>query len=763
MAEELEAFRISYRWNELTETERTRLGLILPGGLSVQLVAYSDLRFSGIFGQSVLVFTDKELLVEEDGKIKRSISLENIEAVYCGDFVGNGVLGVTTRDDDRIELIRYSRTLSEAFSSLAEDVNNELGVEKQKAEDSNEEAARISGAKEKREAYRCPQCGHPLQYPSDPCPFCTSKRKILRRLFLYLTGHKRLMVLGILTSIAVVAVNLSQPILVRLLIDKVLNEVDLPLETRIFRVWILVGVFFALIVLRFFVQYIRINAAGKLAAQVVMDLRKDLFRSLQRLSLSYYDSEHTGRIMSKVLSDTRQVQQFVVQGLQMMVVHLLMVIGIPLIMFIEHWQLALIALLPIPFAVYLGRMFSQRFKSEFRTLKRRFASLSAAVSDTVSGIRVVKSFSSEDREVRLFDGKARDIYDSHRSVAGIRAIFNPSVLFIMTLGSLIVWLMGGRWVILGVGGLTAGMLIQFISYMNQLYNPVQQLIQLTEVLQQSATSAERVFSIMDMPSDVGDRKDAKKVEKVDGLIEVQNVSFKYGDSNRVLRDISMTIKPGEMVGLVGETGSGKSTLVSLICRFYDPSKGRILLDGVDLRHIRVKDLRGNIGMVLQSTYLFAGTIRNNITYGKPCASEKEIVDAARAANAHEFIMNLPDGYDSEVGERGQGLSGGEKQRIAIARAILKDPAILILDEATSAVDTATEQAIQEAMDRLIRGRTTIAIAHRLSTLRNASTLYVMDAGEVIERGSHEELLAENGKYARLCRIQAEFADHLHSG
>lgn len=760
MAENEETFKISYSWDELSQEERARLAGILPEGLSVELVAYADLYFSGDFGQSAFILTDKKLLAEEGGRVRISVDRADIEAVYCGDFVGNGVLGVTTTANEKIELIRYSRTLSDAFESLARDVNDQLGVEGHKVEEQKEEHARVAGARDKRAAYRCPKCGHPLTYRSDPCPFCTSKRKILGRLSDYLFRHKKLLLIGTLTSVAVVAVNLSPAILVRLLIDKVLDPTDLPQQVRLNRVLILVSVFFGFIVFRFVVQHIRIKTMGQLAASVVMDLRRDLFRALQRLSLSYYDTEHTGRIMSRVLSDTRHIQQFVVQGMQRLAVQFLMVIGIPLIMFFEHWQLALIALVPIPFAAFLGKIFSERYKTVFRTLKRRFAALSAAVSDTVSGIRVVKSFTSEEREVRAFDSKTRDIYNAHLQTAGTRALFNPSVLFVMTLGTIVVWLVGGRWVILGVGGLTTGMLVQFISYMNQLYNPVQQLIQLTEVLQQSATSAERVFSIMDMPADVGDREDAVELKDLKGKIDVENVSFRYGDGKKVLRDIDLTVEPGEMIGLVGETGSGKSTLVSLICRFYDPTEGRILLDGTDLRDVKVKDLRSNIGMVLQSTYLFAGTIRDNIVYGKPDATEQEIIHATKAANAHDFIMNLPDGYDSEVGERGRGLSGGEKQRIAIARAILKDPAILILDEATSAVDTATEQAIQEAMDRLVSGRTTIAIAHRLSTLRNARTLYVLEDGEIVERGSHEELMAQNGKYAMLCRIQAEFAETL---
>ena len=304
--------------------------------------------------------------------------------------------------------------------------------------------------------------------------------------------------------------------------------------------------------------------------------------------------------------------------------------------------------------------------------------------------------------------------------------------------------------------LTLGMLLQFIGYMAMFYAPVQVLLQMAEVFQQTATAAERVFNILDMPTEVADHEDAMDIEQVNGRLDFHDVSFKYTDGQRVLKNVSLTIEPGQMLGLVGQTGSGKSTLVSLVCRFYDPTKGYITLDNMDLMDIKARSLRVHIGIVLQETFLFAGTLQENIAYGKPGASFEEIIRAAKAANAHDFIMNLPDGYDSEVGERGVGLSGGEKQRISIARAILKDPAILILDEATSAVDTATEQSIQEAMDRLVKGRTTIAIAHRLSTLRNADRLLVMDNGEVIEDGTHNELMEKDGVYANLVKVQGEF-------
>ena len=760
---ETHALQVVFPWDEISGGEQARLLKLVGENVArILCVVYSDMLLSGRYGQGVLIQTEEELISLDGDIVRRRLAVENVKGFFCRNLVGNGLLQALIADKERIELLRYSRTLTDQFEGLIQHFNHDLGLDRDKQEEHREAGGKISASGEERKSARCPKCGHPLRHAADPCPYCANKKRIISRLFSYLFRHKRLLIIGTVTSLLVVAINLAPAVLVRMLIDKALETEGLTADDRLFRVYIIVAVFLGLIILRMGIQYLRIRTMGQLAAEVVMDLRRDLFHALQRLSLSYYDTMHTGRIMSRVLTDTRNVQSFVVNGLQRMGVNTLTVIGIPVIMLQQHWQLALVALAPIPLAAYLGKVFSNRYKTAFRTLKRRIATLSAAISDVVSGVRVVKSFGQEPREKNRFDEKTASIYDAQMSVAGTRALFDPSVIFIMTFGSIVVWFLGGRWVVLGVGGLTTGMLVQFITYMNQLRNPVQQLIQLTEVFQQSATSAERIFNIMDMPAEVGDSPEAEPLEEVEGRIEFQDVSFKYENSERVLKNVSLELKPGEMLGLVGETGSGKTTLASLVCRFYDPTEGKIFLDGRDLRDITIQSLRSHIGMVLQSTFLFAGTIRENLAYGKPEATAFEIVRAAKAANAHDFIMNLPDGYDSEVGEGGSGLSGGEKQRIAIARAILKDPAILILDEATSAVDTATEQAIQTAMSRLIKGRTTIAIAHRLSTLRNADKLMVLENGEMVEYGNHKELMKNNGRYAELCRIQAQFAKDIES-
>lgn len=745
----------------LPEEEQENLAGITGEGIAIRAVVYSDLLLSGRFGRARLILTDSDLISAPDGEPPVRHPLEQFALIYCRDFVGNGQMEARRKDDKRVELARFSRTYSEAFQEFARDVNHAMGLsDKDLSAWENEGGG--PGSKESTRTYRCPNCGHPLSYASDTCPMCASKRQVMTRLMGFMSAHRMAFWMSMLLTIVVVAINLVPAYLVRHLVDDVLEAETTP-EVRVRRLYVIVGVFLGLIIVRFVTQYARTQLMGILAAKVVLELRRRLYRALQRLSLSYYDREHTGRIMARVLNDTQGIQQFVVEGVQNILMNGLMMIAIPLLLFVENWRLAALALAPVPIVAIVGKLCSDRFALVYRTLRRRFATLSAAVSESISGIRVVKSFAQEEREAYGFDVHARDVYDAQISATQTRSYFGPSVMFMMTLGTIIVWLVGGKQVIAHSAGfddsreLTTGMLMQFIAYMNLFYHPVQMLLQLSEMFQQTATASERVFSIMDMPSEISDHDTSVDLDNIRGRLVLDRVSFSYTEGEPILKDINLTIEPGQMIGLVGQTGSGKSTLVSLICRFYEPTKGKITMDGVPLNDIKVKSLRGQIGMVLQDTFLFAGTIKENIRYGRPDASDEEVIEAAKAANAHDFIMGLPDAYDSEVGERGVGLSGGERQRIAIARAILKDPAILILDEATSAVDTATEQSIQEAMNRLVRGRTTVAIAHRLSTLRNADRLLVMEKGEIIEEGTHEQLMARDGVYAQLCRIQADFA------
>ncbi len=521
---------------------------------------------------------------------------------------------------------------------------------------------------------------------------------------------------------------------------------------RLRTVALLVLALLAAFIIRSLIIWGRTNVMGSLGAKLMHDIRAHLYSSLQRLSLSFYDSEHSGRIMSRVNNDTNVLRQFVATGFQQIIVHVLTILALSVVMISFHWRLAFLTLLPMPMIALGTYIFAKKARNIYRRIRRKAANLLKTVQENVAGVHIVKSFAQEDREIDSFGTENRAHRDTTVESVRLLSIFQPSMIFLTGVGMLIIYSYGSYLVI--NGALSVGVLVMFNTFLAQFYAPVRQLSQLTDSFQRAAVSSERVFNIIDAPSDVTDPQDAKKLEHVEGHVEIRNVDFSYEKGERILKNINMDVKPGEIIGLVGQTGSGKSTIVKLLARFYDPDKGCIMLDGNDIRELSLKHLRRNIGMVLQETFLFTGSLRENISYGNPDAKLDEIIAAARAANAHDFIMDLPDAYDTRVGERGVGLSGGEKQRISIARAILKDPAILILDEATSAVDTATEAMIQEALDRLMKGRTTFAIAHRLSTLQNADRLAVLESGEIVETGTHGELLSkENGIYRNLVEIQ----------
>ena len=485
------------------------------------------------------------------------------------------------------------------------------------------------------------------------------------------------------------------------------------------------------------------------------DLRTTTYEHLLTLPLDYFGGKRTGDLMARIGSETDRINVFLSLHALDFLTDVIMIAMTAVILVSINPLLAVVTLVPLPFIAWMIHVVRERLRTGFEKIDRVWGEVTNVLADTIPGIRVVKAFAQERREAGRF--RAANAYNLQANDRLNRtwSLFTPTVTLMTEIGLLVVWGFG-IWQV-ARGSITVGVLTAFIAYIGRFYTRLDSMSRIVSVTQKAAAGAKRIFDILDHVSNVPEPADPVRVERLDGRIELRGVGFRYG-SRAVIHDLNLLIEPGEMIGLAGHSGSGKSTLVNLICRFHDVSEGTILVDGTDIRRYAVADYRRNVGLVLQEPFLFFGTIAQNIAYGKPDATREEIVAAARAAHAHDFILRLPHGYDSLVGERGQGLSGGERQRISIARALLIDPRILILDEATSAVDTETEKEIQKALDNLVKGRTTIAIAHRLSTLRKADRLVVMDRGEIVEVGPHDELMAREGAYWRLYQAQQRQAD-----
>jgi ATP-binding cassette subfamily B protein len=603
----------------------------------------------------------------------------------------------------------------------------------------------------------CPSCKAPLEPDQEECPICTKvvhtppSTWTLFRLWRFAKPYRGQLLLGFFLLLLGTAASQVPPYLTIPLVDEVLIPFQNGKHIEVSTIaWYLSGLLGAAL-LAWVLSWAKTYILALVSERIAADMRTTTYDHLLRLSLEYFGGKRTGDLLSRVGSESDRIAVYLSLHLTDFASDVVMIVMTAVILFSMNPYLALITLVPLPFIGWMIHFVRFRLRTGFEKIDRVWGEVTNVLADTIPGIRVVKAFAQEQREAQRFKEANKHNLIVNDRINKIWSLFSPSVSLLTEIGLLVVWGFG-IWQV-AHGEITVGMLLAAIAYIGRFYGRLDSMSRIVSHTQKSASAAKRIFDILDHVSSVPEPANPVPMQKVQGRIEVREVGFRYGN-REVNRGINLSIAPGEMIGLVGHSGSGKSTLVNLICRFYDVSEGAILVDGVDIRSYAISDYRQNIGLVLQEPFLFFGTIAENIAYGKPHATRQEIMAAARAAHAHEFILRLPQGYDSMVGERGQGLSGGERQRISIARALLIDPRILILDEATSSVDSETEKEIQKALENLVQGRTTIAIAHRLSTLHRADRLVVLDRGRVVEEGTHDALMAKEGAYFNLYQAQA---------
>ena len=539
--------------------------------------------------------------------------------------------------------------------------------------------------------------------------------------------------------------NLYLPWIFRDMIDKVLNAKD----------YYMLNMISASIVVIFFLRGIFLYGQNYLMSfvgqHVIIDIRSEVFRKLQRLSMSFYDKNKTGTIMSYVTNDVNALQGAMVDNTIELVTEGIILVGSVCAMVYLDWKLTLFTILTFPVVLYFMNFFGKKIRRSGGQIQAATADITSVLQESVSSARVVKSFVREQYEIERFERENEANLKANLKNAKYMATLTPTIEFVAALGVTMILWYGGNNVI--EGETTAGSLVAFLAYAVNISNPIKRITRVSGHIQKALAAAQRVFNVLDLPEEVRDLPEARALPAVTGRVSFEHVSFSYNAGDEILHDLSFEAKPGQAVGLVGPSGAGKSTVASLLPRFYDCDSGTIRIDGTDIRQVTLDSLRNQVGIVPQETILFNGSVYDNILYGRLDATKEEIEAAARAANAHDFIMELPEGYHTMLGDRGVNISGGQRQRIAIARAILKDPRILVLDEATSALDTESERVVQEALNRLMVGRTSIIIAHRLSTIKNADRILVLDKGKLVEDGTHEDLMEKNGLYAHLYQIQ----------
>lgn len=708
---------------------------------NVLLCVDADLSPAGRYQISwVIVFDDRLIVISEALDQKENepfiLPLEIIEKIRIRTMVGSAILQCQSKEI-WIDIARFTNEQRERLEKLV------LRLQQWKLR----EVIKLSEQDDK-DARRCEKCGFPLAQRNEICARCIKVGAIFGRTLKLLAPYWKIILILTVLVLVKIRLELVPPSLTQILVDDVLTQAkDLK------RLGWLVVVLIAVQLVYMIVMVCINRLSANVGTQFTFDMRKRLFERLQQMSVDYYDRNQVGVLMSRISTDTEALHGLIDQATQGFLVNVLLVVAVEIQLFSMNSRLAWFVLIPTPLVILGTYFFWTSIYPKYNKFWDSNSKLAGMLNTVFSGIRLVKAFAQEDRESDRF--LKYSTYQSKTRVDVDRQVgtFFPIMSFVFALGGIFVWYFGGKDVI--GEKMSLGQLMAFFGYLGMLYAPLSSLTMLSNWLSSFMTACQRIFEILDSEPQISEIEQPKVKEELKGKIEFENVVFGYDPYNPVLKGVSFAIKPGEMIGIVGKSGSGKTTIINLVCRFYDPNYGAIRLDGVDIREMRKEDIHHNIALVLQEPFLFRGSIASNISYGCPDASLEEIMEAAKAAYAHEFIVKLPESYDMRLGENGAGLSGGEKQRISIARALLCNPKILILDEATSSVDTESEKQIQDALKVLTKGRTTIAIAHRLSTLRDADRIFVVDAGRIIEQGSHSELLELQGVYHRLVKIQTQ--------
>ncbi len=724
-------------------------GAIGPGD-AIRYCLRGDMNARGHFSETFLVITNNEVLALEPGKEPIRVALKDIEEAQNVEVFGGGQVMVKS-SEGMTGVAWYSRDLVPEFAAatrIIEDLVNGREII----------LPELEGAAYSKSGLPLPERG--AQAPSD-----VPRLEVLKRLYEIVAPYRWRLAAMTGAILFTVIAQMSIPIMTKYIVDDVLREGDRELinpqqATPLLGIWCGLMAFAYLMIMAG--RVVGNSITAWLSGRITADLRARLHAQMQRLTMSYHGKRESGELISRVMNDTGELRHFLVEGVPYLLINSLSFVSIGLILLWLNPLLALFVFLPVPFLTFGGGWFWKRLVPLFHKRGNKNSVLHSTLGESVRGIKAVKALSQEDRRHQLFETDNESFFRVVFRLEKTWIRFAEVMALVMGLGAVGVWYFGGLAIIDPDSAFTFrdrftfGDLIAFIGFMAMFYAPLQWFTAVINWTTHAFASAQRILHILDQKPETYDDPDAIELPEIKGAITFQDVRFSYDRGKEVIKGVSLDIEPGEMIGLVGKSGAGKSTLINLCCRFYDVDSGAILVDGHDLRKIKLAQWRRHIGIVMQDPFLFNASIQENISYGRPNASFEDVVRAARAAEAHTFILNKEEGYDTLVGESGSNLSGGEKQRLAIARAILNDPPVLILDEATSAVDSETEKAIQAAIANLVKGRTTIAIAHRLATLRNADRLIVVEDGQVIEQGTHEELLAmEDGHFAKLVRLQAE--------